>query len=42
MNATIKRVVINFVITMKPPNTGHSKYRTPPNSGQTDDRNDLL
>ena len=29
-----KRVEINFVITVKPPNTGHLKYRTPPNSGQ--------
>ena len=29
------------MITVKLRNTGHSKYRTPPNSGQKpDDRND--
>ena len=31
---TIKRVVINFVITVKPPNKGHLNSRTPSNSGK--------
>ena len=42
MNATIKQLVVNFVIIVKPSNTGHLKYRTPPNSGQKSDNwNDL-
>ena len=34
MNTTSRRVVANFVITVKPPSTGHSKYQAFSNSGK--------